>query len=103
MYIILITGGAGFIGSHIVGRLVSSGKLRIVDNLSSSSLDSVKEHVKQVEFHKKDVNKTGKEFYRAVDEVYHFAASPEVKLSAEKPRLVFENNIRATFNVLENC
>lgn len=100
---ILITGGAGFIGSHIVGRLVSSGKLRVVDNLSSSPLDNIKEHVKQVEFHKKDVNKAGKGLYRDVDEVYHFAASPEVKLSAEKPKLVFENNIRATFSVLENC
>ncbi len=101
--IILVTGGAGFIGSHIVDRLVEGNEIRVVDNLSSSSVENIKRHLKRIEFHKKDLNETAGSVFRDVDEVYHFAASPEVRLSAENPRIAFENNIRATFNVLENC
>ncbi len=100
---ILITGGAGFIGSHILDRLAEGNEIRVVDNLSSSSVDNIKPHLKRIEFHKKDLNKIDSNVFRDVDEVYHFAASPEVRLSAENPRIAFENNIRATFSVLESC
>jgi UDP-glucose 4-epimerase len=100
--IILITGGCGSIGSHIIDRM-SDRDLRVIDNLSSSTTDNIKKHLGKIDLVKKNINETGKEPFRDVEEVYHMAASPEVKLSGENPRNSFENNVAGTFNVLENC
>jgi len=103
---ILVTGGAGFIGSHIVDRLVIDGyRVRVVDNLSSGRLENLKHWLdsKSVELLVGDLREP-EVALRAVDGVnvvFHFAANPEVRLSTTDPEVHFTNNIVATFNVLE--
>jgi len=103
---VLVTGGAGFIGSHIVDRLVIDGyRVRVVDNLSSGGLENLKHWLdsKGVEFLVGDLREP-EVALRAVDGVnvvFHFAANPEVRLSTVDPEVHFTNNIVAAFNVLE--
>jgi len=103
---VLVTGGAGFIGSHIVDRLVIDGyRVRVVDNLSSGRLENLKHWLdsKSVELLVGDLREP-EVALRAVDGVnvvFHFAANPEVRLSTTDPEVHFTNNIVATFNVLE--
>lgn len=103
---VLVTGGAGFIGSHLVDRLVSEGfSVRVVDNLSSGRIDYIKRHVDsgRAEFVLGDLKDPSLAMRAAsnVDVVFHFAANPEVRLSSTSPEVHFNENILATFNVLE--
>jgi UDP-glucose 4-epimerase len=103
---ILVTGGAGFIGSHLVDRLVRDGyRVRVVDNLSSGRIENIKHHldVNSVELVIGDL-KDPQVALRAVEGVYvvfHFAANPEVRVSTTNPEIHFNENIVATFNLLE--
>jgi len=103
---ILVTGGAGFIGSHLVDKLVEEGyEVRVVDNLSSGDLENLKEHIegKKIEFIKGDLkNKEDcKAYVRDIEVIFHLAANPEVRLSTVKPEVHFNENIVVTFNLLE--
>jgi len=100
---ILATGGAGFIGSHLVDRLVAEGhQVRVIDNLSSGRLENLA-HRRDVEViigdlkNPQDVQKA----VRGVDAVFHFAANPEVRVSTTNPDIHFNENVVATFNLLE--
>ncbi len=103
---ILITGGAGFIGSHLVDRLVMEGyNVRVIDNLSSGDLSYISHHIGKpnFEFIRGDL-KSPEDVSRAIkdiDTVFHFAANPEVRLSVTEPEIHFRENIYATFNLLE--
>ena len=103
---ILVTGGAGFIGSHIVDRLVEEGyAVRVIDNLSSGRLENLARHRgnPQVEVVVGDL-KRPEDALRAVegvDAVFHFAANPEVRVSTTNPEIHFNENVVATFNLLE--
>lgn len=102
----MVTGGAGFIGSHLVDRLVEKGhEVTVVDDLSSSALDRIQEHVdrERIDFHQKDLKEKCENLYDRTDTVFHFAASSDVKTGNEKPRRMYENNVTVTFNVLEAC
>jgi len=103
---VLVTGGAGFIGSHIVDRLVIDGyRVRVVDNLSSGRLENLKHWLdsKSVELLVGDLREpeVALKAVDGVNVVFHFAANPEVRLSTTDPEVHFTNNIVATFNVLE--
>jgi len=100
---ILVTGGAGFIGSHLVDRLAAEGhQVRVIDNLSSGRLENLA-HRRDVEViigdlkNPQDVQKA----VRGVDTVFHFAANPEVRVSTTNPDIHFNENVVATFNLLE--
>ncbi len=101
---VVVTGGAGFLGSHLVERLVAEGHdVVVLDNLSTGSLDNlrrVRGRVKVEVGDAKDLD-TCLEAIRGADAVYHFAANPEVRVSAVEPRTHFEENVRTTFNVAE--
>jgi len=104
----LVTGGAGFIGSHLVDRLMSIGySVTVVDNLSSGCLENVKGWIgdSRFKFVRGDLKKRGKWIgeFKGVDVVFHYAANPEVRVSVTDPRIHFEENLQATFNVLEAC
>lgn len=99
---ILVTGGAGFVGSHLCARLVSDGHHVIVlDNYFTGSRDN---HVSGVEYregHSKDVESLVPEH---VDLVFHLGEYSRVEKSLEDPpRLVWDLNIAGTFAVLEFC
>lgn len=102
----LVTGGAGFIGSHLIDRLVSEGwKVRVSDNLSSGKIDNIEHHKgnQAVEVLKGDLKdpEEAEKSVRDVDVVFHYAANPEVRVSTTNPEIHFNENIVATFNLLE--
>ncbi len=103
---ILVTGGAGFIGSHLVDRLVKEGfNVRVIDNLSSGRLENLTQHRDdpRVEVIIGDLKKM-EDAIKAVDgvdTVFHFAANPEVRVSTTNPEIHFNENVVATFNLLE--
>jgi len=103
---VLVTGGAGFIGSHLVDRLMRSGAfVRVADNLSSGSMNSVKEWSENplFEFVRCDL-KDPSAVDKAVDgieAVFHLAANPEVRVAEVDPSIHFRENLLTTFNVLE--
>lgn len=103
---IIVTGGAGFIGSHIVDRLLSQdNEVTVIDNLSSGRMEFIGKHLKNpnFEFIKLDIldlEKLKKAIHGA-DIIYHLAANPDVRLGAENTKIHLEQNIFATYNVLE--
>lgn len=103
---ILVTGGAGFIGSHIVDRLIAEGyKVRVVDNFSTGRIENL-QHLKgnpNLEIIEGDLKneQNAKEAVKGTDAVFHFAANPEVRVSTTNPKTHFEENVVATFNLLE--
>ena len=103
---VLVTGGAGFIGSHIVDRLVDEGlEVRVLDNLSSGSLDNLAHYEGdcRVEVIVGDLKKMEDvvKAIEGVEVVFHFAANPEVRVSTTNPEVHFNENVVATFNLLE--
>jgi UDP-glucose 4-epimerase len=100
---IIVTGGAGFIGSHIAERLLKDGqRVRIVDNLCTGSLKNI-EHLKgDLEFHRVSVtNKSAlDEIFKGADYVYHQAALASVPRSIDDPLETHEYNATGTLNVL---
>jgi len=96
---IVVTGGAGFIGSHLVDKLVELGyEVAVVDNLSSGRREFVNPNA---EFHVRDLKDYSWGVGIKGDVVFHFAANPEVRLSTTEPIVHFNENVVATFNVLE--
>lgn len=96
---IVVTGGAGFIGSHLVDRLVEIGHdVAVVDNLSSGRREFVN---KAAEFHIRDLKDANWGAGIRGEVAFHFAANPEVRLSTTEPVVHFNENVLATFNVLE--
>ncbi|MCS7119155.1 MAG: NAD-dependent epimerase/dehydratase family protein [Archaeoglobaceae archaeon] len=96
---ILVTGGAGFIGSHLVDKLVEIDNVIVLDNLSSGRREFINEKAKffLVDLASDELNK----FLRGVDEVWHLAANPDVRIGYEKPEEIYRNNVIATFRLLE--
>lgn len=103
---VLVTGGAGFIGSHTVDRLIKEGNtVRILDNLSSGNLRNVEAHLESgaAELIKGDIrdSKVVKESLRGIDAVAHFAALVSVPVSVKDPELTFDINLKGTQNMLK--
>ncbi len=103
---ILVTGGTGFIGSHLVDRLMKEDyEVVVLDNLSSGRIRNVKHHLNSGKFHltegdirsSEDVKKAVKN----VDAVFHLAAIVSVPLSVENPFLVNDVNLTGTLNLLQ--
>ena len=102
----LVTGGAGFIGSHIVARLVGEGKLvRVVDNLSTAQPIRLKDVRGSIEFVEGDLadERVSDEVVSGVDYVLHQAAVPSVQRSICDPVATNRANVTATLNILESC
>ena len=106
--IALVTGGAGFIGSHLVEILVNKNfEVRVVDDLSGgrmSNLDSVKNN-NNLKFEKKNILSFGEneKIFKDVNYVFHLAGRGDIVPSIEKPLEYFKINNLGTIKVLENC
>ncbi|MFX1521325.1 MAG: GDP-mannose 4,6-dehydratase [Promethearchaeota archaeon] len=103
---VLVTGGAGFIGCHLVDCLMELGnEITVVDDLSASTTEYIENYMNNTgfEFIKGDIrDKTiMQETCREKDIVFHFAANPDVRLSVNEPYFDFESNVLGTFNLLE--
>jgi UDP-glucose 4-epimerase len=102
---VLITGGAGFIGSHLAESLVTEGKeVFVIDDLSTGSLANIAHLRDNPNFHFTKgsiLNSADLEpLVDQVDFIYHFAAAVGVELVVRSPVFTIENNIRGTENVL---
>ncbi len=96
----LVTGGAGFIGSHIVEGLLTRGdSVRILDDFSSGRKSNIPTGVEVVDASITDPAKIVRAFV-GIHGVFHTAALPRVQLSIDKPRETNEVNITGTLNVL---
>lgn len=105
---VLVTGGAGFIGSHVVDALVRSGySVKVLDDLSCGDLDNIGVHLRSglVEFFEGDIRDRGlvEEVLAGVDAVVHLAALVSVPLSVEDPEFTFDVNVNGTRNVVASC
>ncbi|OGZ24195.1 MAG: hypothetical protein A2896_00420 [Candidatus Nealsonbacteria bacterium RIFCSPLOWO2_01_FULL_43_32] len=97
---ILVTGGAGFIGSNLVDALIAEGEqVIIIDNLSGGAKENLNP---KAEFHQLDLRDLTaiKPLFEGVDFVFHLAAKPRIPLSVKDPIAAHENNLNATLNVL---
>jgi UDP-glucose 4-epimerase len=102
---VLVTGGAGFIGSHVVDRLVSEGcAVRVLDDLSSGKIANIEAHLSSgaVEFVKGDIRDVAivSQSLKGVDAVIHLAAQISVTLSVEHPDVTYDVNLGGTLNLL---
>jgi UDP-glucose 4-epimerase len=100
---ILVTGGAGFIGSHVVDRLVEKGfDVVVVDNLSSGNLDYVNPDAVFYRIDLKDFDGlTGVFKKHRIEEVWHIAANPDVRQGSKDPGAIYRDNVLATYTLLE--
>lgn len=103
---VLITGGAGFIGSHLVDELLASGhEVTVLDNISTGKLENLSHHEddEKLDFIKGDVTKREevRNSLKDVDSVIHAAAVTSVPLSVEKPELTENVNVEGTGIMLE--
>jgi len=97
---IIVTGGAGFIGSHLVDALIKKGHdVLVLDNLSTGKREYINPQAKFFEVDLRDFNKI-RPLFDDVDFVFHEAALPRIPLSIEKPKETNDINIGGTINVL---
>jgi UDP-glucose 4-epimerase len=100
---VLVTGGAGFIGSHLVEALVAGGaRVRVIDDLSAGRLDNLADSIANVEFRQLDITKADDLMgtLDGMDVVFHLAANASVPKSVENPRYDFCCNALGTLNIL---
>jgi UDP-glucose 4-epimerase len=98
----VITGGAGFIGTNLVERLIEEGKqIKVVDDLSAGDHRDRLSPV--VDFHQIDIRNTKElaEVFQGADVVVHLAALPKVQTSIDDPVLTHDVNVNGTLSVLE--
>lgn len=104
---VMVTGAAGFIGSHLVDALLKEGCDVVgLDNLSAGILDHLESAMQNPSFRmeKADlVNDDLSRYLQDVEEVYHLAANPDVRSGAHDTRSHFDQNIVATYRLLEAC
>lgn len=101
----LITGGAGFIGSHLAERLVGEGnRVQVIDNLSTGSLDNISQLLENPLFHFARADVTEQivldRMASEADIIIHLAAAVGVQLVVEKPVHTIETNVMGTESVL---
>jgi len=98
---ILVTGGAGFIGSHLVNRLIEEGhKVIVIDNLSTGKRENLNP---EADFHQLDICdfEKIKPLFQDIDYVFHLAAIPRVPISVKDPIATSEVNVMGTINVFK--
>ncbi|MEM2179016.1 MAG: NAD-dependent epimerase/dehydratase family protein, partial [Candidatus Methanomethylicaceae archaeon] len=105
---IAITGGAGFIGSHLVDKLMEKGAIiNVIDNLSKGYIENISKWINNENFNfikgdclnKEDIRKAIKD----CEIIFHLAANPEVRVGAIDTSIDFKQNIVATYNILEEA
>lgn len=103
---LLITGGAGFIGSHVAERLLNAGhRVCVADDLSTGSLENIEHLRKNAGFSWFHGSVTNRAFMKGLvngaDAIYHLAAAVGVRLVVESPSRAVETNVRGTEVILE--
>jgi UDP-glucose 4-epimerase len=101
----VVTGGAGFIGSHLVDALVAQGeRIIVIDSLCAGSRDNLAGHLAAGTVHLLPCDLLGDGWQQELggaERIWHLAADPDVRMSSVSPESQIRNNIMATFRVLE--
>lgn len=102
---ILVTGGAGFIGSNLVDRLAPDNKVTVLDNLSTGVPSNLDKSKSRITFVKGDILDKAllKDIVAEVEFIFHLAANVGNIKSIKEPDVDMEINIRGTLNLLEAC
>lgn len=104
---IVITGGAGFIGSNLVDELIRlKHEVIVIDNLSTGNLKNIKHNLKKIRFFKIDISKDKNKsklnkIFKKVNCVFHLAGLADIVPSIEKPEKYYSVNVTGTLNVLQ--
>ena len=100
-----VTGGAGFIGSHLVDRLIEQGEVTVYDNLSSGKAEFILHHIGEPNFHfiEGDLLDWQKlaESMKNHEVLFHLAANPDARLGIDRTDLDLKQETIVTYNVLE--
>ena len=101
---VLITGGAGFIGSHLAEELSKNYKVTVLDNFSTGRRKNLN-HLKKIKVVKCDISKTGnwQKHFKNVKCVFHLAALADVVPSINYPEKYYKSNVTGTLNVMQAC
>ena len=100
----IVTGGAGFIGSHLVDALLAENiSVRVIDNYSTGRPENLAHVTGQVELVEADFAKSGswQKLFQDTDWVFHLGALADIVPSIQRPADYFQANVDGTFNVLE--
>jgi len=103
---VLVTGGAGFIGSHLVDALVMNGnEVVVLDNFSTGRPENLSHVSQEIELVECDISIPGpwEENFNNVTNVFHLAALADIVPSIEKPIDYYQSNVYGTFNIMEAC
>ena len=102
----IVTGGAGFVGSHLVNKLLGMNhKIIVLDNFSTGRRENLSHIKKKIKLINCDISKKGnwtKDFKNA-DWVFHFAGLADIIPSIQNPEEYFKSNVNGTLNVLQAC
>lgn len=102
----LVTGGAGFIGSHLVERLLKEeNEVLVLDDLSTGKFSNLPENNPNLVFYNASINEDGLigKLFKGVDTVFHLAAKTRPQESIKEPSLYNYVNIEGTLNILQQC
>lgn len=101
---VLVTGGAGFIGSHLVDALCEKHDVAVIDDLSTGRVENLKDSRERITFYKKNIlGKNLKDVLRDVEVVFHHAAQIDVRKSVEDPFYDLDINGKGPLNLVENA
>jgi len=101
---VVVTGGAGFIGSWIVDKLVAEKcNITVIDDLSAGDLKNIEQYKDKIEFVKADIRDEDilQKICSGKDTIFHYAADPDVRSSVVNPTNSFKINVYGTFGILE--
>ena len=100
----IVTGGAGFIGSHLTEQLLSEGhNVTVIDDLSTGNLKNLPKHPHLHFLHKNILDCQPQDFAQRIDGIAHLAATPSVNQSWDEPLECHHNNLSAVLAVLLLC
>tara|TARA_B100001175_G_scaffold59938_1_gene48525 strand:+ start:8555 stop:9535 length:981 start_codon:yes stop_codon:yes gene_type:complete len=102
----IVTGGAGFIGSHLVEKLIKKNfSVTVIDNFSTGRMQNLSQVKNKIKIVKKDITseKNLNKYFKGVKYVFHLAAKADIVPSIEQPKLYYDTNVSGTLNILEAC
>ena len=102
----IVTGGAGFVGSHLVNKLLDMNhKIIVLDNFSTGRRENLSHIKKKIKLINCDISKKGNwtRNFKNADWVFHFAGLADIIPSIQNPEEYFKSNVNGTLNVLQAC
>ena len=102
----IVTGGAGFIGSHLVDKLLDlKHDVTVLDNFNTGRADNLSHVKNKMKLINCDISTKDKwlDEFKDVDWVFHLAGLADIIPSIENPEKYFDTNVIGTFNILESC